>query len=131
MLIDSKMVAFEDQAFTSHVSKGNIDLGGADRGTGTTLLVHAIISPSGTGAVNPPTSGSFTVTVKTATSAPGTATVIAGTFLATAVAAGDGLHAVFALPYDTLLQHITIEVDDTSLTGTGSTGTATAFVFVQ
>ena len=120
----------EDKVFTTHVATGTLDMGGADRGTGTALQVHVVIEGGGTGTISP--AGTFTVTLKTAATTPGTVAIQVATFNATVLGVGHkGVHAVCYLPYDSVLQFLTIDVNDTSLTGCGSAPIATAWVFAQ
>lgn len=142
MLIDYKMKFFEDEPFTTNVGSGTIDLygtaiatGGDDqprkqsgRGTGSPVLVHAVVKRTGSGTTA--MTGTLTAILKIEDATPATTVVSTMVFPATLWSENDGMHIVFAIPYDVKGRYATLDLNDASLVG-GDTNVCDAWLFVQ
>lgn len=143
MLIDNKMLFMEAKVFTTGESSGTIDLYGEDiavypnsnnrkkhgRGTGTALVLHAVVTPGGTGIVD--FGGTLSVVLKIGDTVPATVVVQTTVVAATLQDENKGMHVVAIVPYDVEGRYATCEVSIDSLTGMGSAPVCTAWLFAQ
>ena len=143
MIIDSLMKFFEDEPFTTNVGSGTIDLYGtaiavapnselrskSGRGTGSPVLVHGVVKRGGTGAAA--MTGTVTAILKIEDATPATTVVATIVFPATLWTENDGLHFVFAIPYDVEGRYATLDINDASLVGGGDANVCDAWIAPQ
>ena len=143
MIIDSLMKFFEDEAFTANVGSGTIDLYGTaiavapnselpkvhGRGSGSPVLVHAVVKAVG-GTLTAMT-GTVTCILKIEDATPATVTVATLVFPATLWTSNEGVHMVFAMPYDVEGRYATLDINDASLVGGGSANVCDAWLSPQ